>query len=183
MLFEGRQQADFVVDHDVVPGRVFGFHVVEFQLFVYINKDVAFEGVVEAGAIDFAGLEDNVAVTENDGVTETAGVVDGIKRLGEQAVSEGIIDHEIRNCEEFVFTGALEAVPLESSEVVGIAEFRPQLLKDLPISVGGVGADFSLESALEICGDAIIVDKRVVDVEEEYDVVSIHGVSWKVIIN
>jgi hypothetical protein len=160
-----------------VLGRVFGFHVVQLQLFVNVYKDVTFEGFVEAGAIDFAGLENHVAVAENDGLAETAGVVDSIERLWEETVSEGIVDHEIRNGEEFVFTGAFEAIALEGSKVVGVTEFGAELLEDLPIAVGRAGADFVLEMALEIGGDAIVVDKRVIDVEEEYGVGSIHGIS------
>jgi hypothetical protein len=183
MLFEGGQQADFVVDHDVVPGRIFGFHVVEFKLFVHIDKDVAFEGVIKAGAIDFARLEDDVAVAEDDGLTETAGMLNCIERLGKQAVGEGIVDHEIRNREELRLAGALDAIALEGSEVIGITEFGAELLEDLPVAVGGAGADFGLEMALEIGGDAIIIDERVVDVEEEYGIGWIHEFSWTVIIN
>jgi hypothetical protein len=119
-----------------VVGWVFGLHVVEFKLFVNVDKDVAFEGVVEARAIHFARLEDYVAIAENDGLAESAGVVNGVERLGEKAVRERVIDHEIRNCEELVFTGALDAIALESAEVVGITEFGAKLLEDLPIAVG-----------------------------------------------
>jgi hypothetical protein len=37
--------------------------------------------------------------------------------------------------------------------------------------------------ALEIGSDAIVVDERVVDVEEEYGIGWIHEFSWTVIIN
>jgi hypothetical protein len=160
-----------------VLGRVFGFNVIEFRLFVNVYKDVAFEGVAKAGAIDFAGLEDHIAVAENDGVAETAGVIDGVERLGEKTVREGIVDHEVGNFEELGVAGALDAIALEGSEVVGVTELGAELLEDLPVAVGATGTDFVLEMALEIGGDAIVVDKGVIDVEEEYGVGSIHGAS------
>jgi hypothetical protein len=94
-------------------------------------------------------------------------VVDGIERLGKEAVGERVVDHEVGDFEKLGIAGTLDAIALEGSQVVGVAEFGAELLEDLPVTLSSFGADFDLKMALEVGGDAVVVDERVVDVEEK----------------
>src|ERR1700690_2342610 len=105
-------------------------------MFLDRRQQADFESVVEAGAIYLTGLEDYVSVAENYDVAEVSGVVDGVERLGEKTVGEGIVDHEIGNFEQLRVAGQLDAITLEGSQVVGVTEFGAELLKDLPIALG-----------------------------------------------
>ncbi len=63
-----------------------------------------------------------------------------------------------------------DAIALQRAEIIRIAEFLAQLLEDRPIAVMGVFAIFPLQIIAEVLGDAVIVDQRVVDVEQKTDV-------------
>ena len=62
------------------------------------------------------------------------------------------------------------AIALQRAEVVGVAELVPELLEQLPVPAAAVLADLRIEMRAQIGGDAIVVEQRVVDVEEEDDV-------------
>src|SRR5262249_43329772 len=58
----------------------------------------------------------------------------------------------------------------QRAEVIGIAELAPQLLKDFPVPVARHRAVGLLEMLAQMSLHAIVVDQRVVDVEQENDV-------------
>ena len=62
------------------------------------------------------------------------------------------------------------AVPLQGAEVVGVAELVPELLEQLPVVAAAVLADLGVEVRAQVGGDAVVVEQRVVDVEQEDDV-------------
>jgi hypothetical protein len=69
--------------------------------------------------------------------------------------------------EELRVARHFNAIALEGSEVIGIAEFGAELLEELPVAFGRRRAHLIFEMALEIGGDMIVVDQCVVDIEEE----------------
>ena len=71
-LLDGGQDAELVVDQDVVLGRVAPLDVVELLLLVDVDQDVAVDGLEQARAMDLARLEDDVAVGEDDDGAPTA---------------------------------------------------------------------------------------------------------------
>ena len=107
--------------------------------------------------------------------------LDGVERLGKQAIGERVINHEIRDFEELRVTWLFDAIALQGSEIVGVTEFGAELLEELPVARGAFGTNFILKMTLQVIGDAVVVNQRVVDVKEENGaragVLSIHGLA------
>ena len=97
-------------------------------------------------------------------------MVENVERAREEPVRERIRDEEVRDVEDAQVARALDAVALQGAEVVGVAELGPQLLEDRPVVGAAVGADLGVEVPAQVLGDPIVVEQRVVDVEEEDDV-------------
>ena len=81
--------------------------------------------------------------------------------------------YEMRKCETVEHAQVARAgvaIALQRAEVVGVAELGAQLLEELPVVGAAVLADLGVEMRAQIGGDAVVVEQRVVDVEEEDDV-------------
>jgi hypothetical protein len=90
-----RQNADFVVDQDVMIGREAAFHVVQFFFLVNIDEHVAIHRLINPGALNLARLEDNVAVRKNCRRAPLFDVLNGVERIGIQARGERIVDEKV----------------------------------------------------------------------------------------
>ena len=64
----------------------------------------------------------------------------------------------------------LDAVALQGTQVVGVPELPSQLLEDLPVPVPGRRPVCLLQVLAQMGLHPVIVDKRVVDIEEEDNV-------------
>ena len=64
----------------------------------------------------------------------------------------------------------LDPVALQRAQVVGVSEFAPQLFKNLPVPVAGGDPICPFEVLAQMDLHAIVVDERVVDVEQEDDI-------------
>src|SRR5438477_12742849 len=62
-----------------------------------------------------------------------------------------------------------DPIPLQSAKVIRISQFTPQLLENAPVFLCSLGADFTGEVALQIFCDSVVVNQRVVYVEQEDD--------------
>src|SRR5438477_3945878 len=62
-----------------------------------------------------------------------------------------------------------DPIPLQSAKVIRVAQFTPQLLENAPVFLCSRGADFAGEVALQILCDSVVVNQRVVYVEQEDD--------------
>jgi hypothetical protein len=58
--------------------------------------------------------------------------------------------------------------PLEGAEVVGVPELLAQLLEDLPVVLLELVTEVRDEVRAKILDDAVVVEERVVHVEEEH---------------
>src|SRR5262249_22290201 len=56
---------------------------------------------------------------------------------------------------------------LQGAKVIGVTQFGPQLLKNPPIFLRSVGTKLAGEMALQICCNFVVVQQRVVYVEQE----------------
>ena len=65
----------------------------------------------------------------------------------------------------------LSAVALEGADIIGVAELGPQLVEDRPIAVARGASVALLEMLAQILLDAVVVDQRVVDIEEEDQII------------
>src|SRR5262249_25346859 len=63
----------------------------------------------------------------------------------------------------------LGPVALERAEIVAISELDEERFEDRPVAVTRSGAELALEVALEVVLNAIVVQQRVVHVDEEDD--------------
>ena len=61
----------------------------------------------------------------------------------------------------------LEPVPLDRAEVVAIAEIHEQLLLDGPVAVPARRPVLALEVLVDVAADPVVVEERVVDVDEK----------------
>ena len=65
--------------------------------------------------------------------------------------------------------GMLHSISLQRAQVVRVAQLRPQLFEEGPVSLLPFVPDLLLEVTLEIGRDVIVVDERVVHVDQEDD--------------
>ena len=68
----------------------------------------------------------------------------------------------------------LRPVALERTQVVGVSELASEVFKNLPVPIAGGGPVCLLEVFAQMGLHAIVVDQRVVDVEQENNVALAH---------
>ena len=61
----------------------------------------------------------------------------------------------------------LHAVSLQRTEIVGVTELGSERFEDRPVTLLTLDADLLGQVGLEIRGNAIVVEQRVVDVNQE----------------
>src|SRR6516162_10675067 len=61
------------------------------------------------------------------------------------------------------------AISLQITEIIRVAQFRPQLLENVPIFLRSLRTDLRGKVALQICCHSVVVQQRVVYVEQEDD--------------
>ena len=71
---------------------------------------------------------------------------------------------------------ALDAVALQRAEVVGVAELAAKLLEDLPVAAFALAAERVAQMTPQILGDLVVVQQRVVDVQEVDDLRHVYRV-------
>src|SRR5438067_13787601 len=92
-----------------------------------------------------------------------------LDRVREKTLSEWIVDEKIRNAQQVRCARMFGPIPLQSAEVIRIAQFGPQSLENSPIFLRSLRADFAGEVALQIRCDSVVINQRVVYVEQEDD--------------
>ena len=117
----------------------------------------------------FERLENDVAVRENDRRTPLLDVLNHLERIGKKTLGERIVDEKIRHTQQMRGARMFSPIPLQSAEVIRIAQFGPQLLENPPIFLRSLRADFAGEVALQICCHSVVIQQRVVYVEQEDD--------------
>ena len=63
--------------------------------------------------------------------------------------------------------GMLDPIALQGAEVVAVAQISEELLEDRPVAVPAGRPELTFEMASEIGLDAVIVQQRVVDIDQE----------------
>ena len=63
----------------------------------------------------------------------------------------------------------LDSVALEGAELVGVPELNAELLEDRPVTFLCSGANLARQMAPQVIGHTVIVEQRVVDVEQKHD--------------
>lgn len=88
-FFHRVQDAKLVVYQNVMPSRVAILDVVQLPLLMDVDQDTAFDGLVQPGALDLPGLEDDIAVGQDDRLPPGLDPCDHVQRAREQAIGEG----------------------------------------------------------------------------------------------
>jgi hypothetical protein len=136
---------------------------------VDVDQHAALDRREEPRAPDLARLEDDVAVGEDDRGTPAGQTPDDLERAREEPIGEGVIDQERGEREKVRIARVFEAVALERSQVIGVAQLPAQILEQGPIALLPLGADLLVQEPLEVAGNPVVVEERVVDVEKKDD--------------
>ena len=91
---------------------------------------------------------------------------------------ERVIDEKRRDLQNVGIAGIFDAIALQRTEVVGVAELAAQRFENGKVSLLTLGPERSRQMALEVGHDAVVVEQCVVDVEEKDNLPGIaHGQS------
>src|ERR1035438_1239271 len=94
-------------------------------------------------------------------------VLNHVERVGEEAIGKRIVYEESRNGQQAQVMRVLASVTLQGAQIVGVTKRGSQALEDSPVTPRPLGADLALEVFGEISDDAVVVEQRVVHVEQK----------------
>src|ERR1700756_2376818 len=92
-----------------------------------------------------------------------------LERIGKKTLGERIVDEKIRHEQQMRGARMFGPISLQSPKVISIAQFRPQLLENPPVSLRSLRADLAGEPALQICCHSVVIKERVVYIEQKDD--------------
>ena len=64
-----------------------------------------------------------------------------------------------------------DTVPLQCTEIVSIPQFDKQVLENCPVPIATGGTVLALEVGLDVSLDVVVVEQRIVDIDQEDDLV------------
>src|SRR6266540_2716417 len=97
-----------------------------------------------------------------------------VERIWKQAIGKRIVHQDVRNCEEMRIARVLSPVALQGASIVGVAEFSAQLLENHPVALLPLMPDLARQMALQVGGDAIVVEEPVIPIEQADDLTAHH---------
>src|SRR6476646_9198555 len=80
-FFHFGQNANLVIDKNVMISREATFHVIQFFFLVNIDQHIAIDRLINAGALNLARLENDIAVRKNCRWAPLLDMLNGIKRI------------------------------------------------------------------------------------------------------
>src|SRR4051812_871386 len=96
---------------------------------------------------------------------------DGLQGALIKTLSERVFEEEMRGRQHMRVARESRAVHLERAEIIGVAECGADVLEDSPISLLALMPDLTLEMIPEVGRNAVVVEKGIIDVEEEDEIV------------
>ena len=136
-----------------------------------VYEHATFDCLEDPRAFDLARLEHDVAVGEDHRRTEHVELGNDVECPRVEPVGERVVDEPRRDPQHARLVRVGDPEALQRAEVVGVAELLPQLFEQREILARLLWPDLAVEIVVEILRDAIVVEQRVVDVEQEHDVV------------
>src|SRR5262249_937747 len=118
-------------------------------------------------AFDFAGLKDDIAIRQEDSWGKAAQPLQHLDGAGEQLLREGVLHEEGGHRQQLHVPRMLCSITLEGADVIAIAQLSEEILQDPPVALACGAAESPLEMLLQILLDGVIVEQRIVDVDEE----------------
>src|SRR5579864_1257839 len=76
----------------------------------------------------------------------------------------------MRDGEQAGIARVFQTVTLQRAQIIGIAKLGAYFFKEIPIMLLAIRADLLFKMALEVGGNAVVVEQRVVDVKEEDEI-------------
>ena len=96
-VFIAAKEIRLVIDHNIVFGGATPFHMVQHLFLVQIDHDSALHGIPDAGALDLARLEYDVAVRQHGRRPQRAQMRNRLQGVRKQPAGEGIFEQELRH--------------------------------------------------------------------------------------
>jgi len=162
-----RQDAQLVIHHHVVRSRVTLLHGGQHFLLVQVDEHAPLHGIPQSGALHLAWLEHHVAVGEDHSDAKTATALQRRQRARVQSLRERIVEQEERDLQQLRLIEIFEPIALQRAQIIRVAELCPQFLEDHPVALAAGMAEFALQVLTEIGLHGIVVEQRVVDIEQE----------------
>ena len=166
---DGGENAQLVIHNYIMSRRIPGFHIGQLAFLMNVNQHVSINRFIKSGAVHFAGLEDDVAVSKKNGCPPLLGALDNVERTREDAVGEGIGYEETRNGQQAQVMRVLAAATLQGAQIIGVTKPGSQLLESGPVTPRPLGPDLALEIFAEVGDDLVVIEQRIVHVEEKND--------------
>ena len=95
---------------------------------------------------------------------------------GKSRVGVGELEQKLRHLQEPRIVIESGAKRLQAPQVIRDAEFRAQLLEDLPVALAMIRAERSFQPGAEPDRELVVVEERIVHVQQEHDLVCVqHG--------
>src|SRR5262245_20824303 len=166
-LFHCCQDADFVVNKNVMLCRVMMLDIIAHLLFMNIDQDTSLHRRPKARAFDFSWLKYSIAIGKDHRPAHGVQMSNDVQSLRIEPIREWIIHKKRGHPEKTRIMQPLETITLQSTEKIGISEFGAQLLQNIPVSFACFMAEDVIEVIAKILFDAVIVQERVVHIEKE----------------
>src|SRR2546425_6042977 len=103
---------------------------------------------------------------------------DGVERAGIQPAGKRIVDQKRRHEQQARVARISEPVALQRAQVIRVAQLGAQLFEDCPVPIPARRSELEGKMFPEVVLDEVVVEQRIVAVEEERDTVRrCHGVA------
>src|SRR4029079_19201804 len=119
--------------------------------------------------LDLARLEYDIAIAQQNWQPDAAQMLKDFERAGIQPLGERILEQIRCEWRQACIAVVLNAKALQGTEIVDIAELGAKRFIDAPIAIAPLDTEFDFEPVREVFQEAIVVDKRVVDIDQEHD--------------
>jgi len=94
-------------------------------------------------------------------------VVNHLNRVGKKTLGERIIDEKIRYAQQMRGARMFGPIALQSAKIIRIAKLASKLFENLPVCSRSRAAYFADEMAWQIRCNSIVIEQRVVYIEQE----------------
>src|SRR5690242_5821662 len=155
--------------------RVTALDVIQRLFLVNINEHLAVDSFENARAFDLTRLKYHIAVRENDRRPPCAEALEDVEGAGIETVGERIVHQERRHRQQVRFSRVFDTKTLQCAQIIAVAQIGEELFENRPVSVSRSCPEFTLEMALEVILDAVVVQQRIVDIDEKNDWVGWHN--------
>src|SRR5262245_17604392 len=160
-----------------MASRIASLDVIQHHFLMDVDQHVALHGFRDTRPRDLARLKNHVAVGEDHRRSPGAKALEHVEGARIEPIGERVIDQVRRHRHQAHVIGVLGPIALQGAQIVSISELDEERFEDRPVAIARRGAELALQMALEVVLHAIVVQQRVVDVDEEDDPRGAHAVA------